>query len=141
MRSESGNSHEKLGLVIGAIDIQNRATVFAACRRLHFSSEVIGEPLHAVADSQPRAAEGKNGRIAFGGLRVVYGAGSAGKHDARRFELADFLDRGGARENGGEDLLLANAAGDKLRVLTAEIENDYAAAFGVGAFVVLFDLD
>src|SRR6266851_701635 len=75
--------------------------------------------------------------VAFGSLRVVDGTGSAGEHNARRFELADFVERGGARENGREDLLLANAPGDELRVLAAEIENDYAATFGVRAFVLV----
>ncbi len=52
------------------------------------------------------------------------------------FELADFVERGGARENGREDLLLANAPGDELRVLAAEIENDYAATFRTGSLLL-----
>src|SRR6266478_5742772 len=99
------------------------------------------EPLHSVADAEHGDAEGKHGRVAFGSLGVVDGAGSAGEHDAAWLELADFVERGGARENGGEDLLFADAAGNELRVLAAEIEDDYAAAFGVGAFVMLLHLD
>src|SRR5216684_2840423 len=132
-----GKLREELGFVSGTIDIQHRAAVFTARRRLHFPAQVVGEPLHTVADSQHRDAERKNGRVAFGSLRVVDGTGSAGEHNARGFELADFVERGGARENGREDLLLANAPGDELRVLAAEIENDYAAAFGVRAFVLV----
>src|SRR5258707_14474394 len=99
------------------------------------------EPLHSVADAEHRDAERENGWIAFGSWRVVDGAGSAGEHDAAWLKLADFIERRSARENGGEDLLFADAAGDELSVLAAEIENDYAAAFGVGAFVMLLQLD
>src|SRR5712692_3916575 len=131
-----GKLREELGFVSGTIDIQHRAAVFTARRRLHFPAQVVGEPLHIVADSQHRDAERKNGRVAFRSLRIVDRAGPAGKHDARGFELVDFVERGGARENGREDLLLANAPGDELRVLAAEIENDYAAAFRTGPLLL-----
>src|ERR1700738_806099 len=133
--------HEKLGLVSGAIDIQNGATVFTTRRRLHFPAQVIGEPLHAVADSQHWDAERKNGWVAFGSLRIIDRAGSPGEHDACWFEFADFIERGRAWENGGKDLLFADAASDELRVLAAEVENDYAAELGVGPLVLLLHLD
>src|ERR1700738_4584930 len=52
---------KELGWVSGAIHIQSGATVFTTRRRLHFPAQVIGEPLHAVADSQHWDAERKNG--------------------------------------------------------------------------------
>src|SRR6266852_2524446 len=100
----------------------------------------MGEPLHAVADAQHRDAEGKYGGVAFGSLRVVDRTGPAGKHNARGFGLADGVERDGAWEHGREHLLFANAAGDELRILAPEVENDYAAAFGVRALVVRLHL-
>src|SRR5712664_2314341 len=135
-----GKFGKELGFMIGIFNIQNGAAIFAARRRLHFPAQVIGEPLHAIADSEHRNAEREHARVAFGGLRVVDRPGPTGKHDAGGFELADFIERRGARKNGGEDLLLANAAGNELGVLAAEIEHDYTAAFRVGAFVAWLHL-
>src|SRR5260370_23331327 len=71
-----GKLREELGWVSGTIDVQNRAAVFTARRRLHFPAQVVGEPLHTVADSQHRDAERKNGRGGVLGVRLGYGAGS-----------------------------------------------------------------
>ncbi len=118
---------EELGLVGGVLDVEDSAAIFAAFGRFDLSTQVMGEPLHAVADSQDRDSEGQNIYVTIRGLRVVDGAGAAGEDDAGGFEFADFVERGGAWEDGGEDLLFADAAGDQLRVLAAEIEDDYAA--------------
>ena len=85
------------------------------------------DPLHAVADAEDRHAHGEDLRITLGGVGVVDGAGAAGEDQARRSIPADFFDGGGAWEDGGEDLLLANAARDELGVLAAKIQDDYAA--------------
>jgi hypothetical protein len=45
-------------------------------------------------------------------------------------EFADFFEGGVAGEDFGIDLLVADAAGNELGVLAAEIENDDAAAGG-----------
>jgi hypothetical protein len=132
-----GEFREELGFVVCVFYIQNGAAVFAALSRFHFSAEMVGEPLHAVADAEDRNPKCEDVDVAFGSLRVVYGAWSAGEHDSRRFEFADFVERGGAWEDGGEDLLFADSAGDELGILAAEVENDYATKFGGGALVML----
>src|ERR1700732_4550274 len=123
------------------LDAQDGAAVFATLGGFHFAAEMVREPLHAVADSEDGDAERKDVDVTFRSLGIVDRAGPAGEHDAGGFELTDFVERGGTREHGGKDLLFADAAGDELRVLAAEVENDYAAAFGIGAFVVLLHLD
>src|ERR1700675_4224236 len=97
---------------------------------------MMRKPLHAVADSQDGDPQCEDIYIALGSLGIVNGARPTGKNDAGGFELTDFVERGGARQNGGEDLLFADAAGDELGVLAAEVENDYAAQLGVRALVV-----
>jgi hypothetical protein len=135
-----GKFREELGGMLRVFDIQNGAAVFAALGWFHFSAQMVGEPLHAVADAEHRNAEREDARITFGSLCVVYGTGAAGEHDSRRFEFANFIERGRAWENRGEDLLFADAASDELGVLAAEVENDYAAEFGVGALLMLLHL-
>src|SRR4030088_230658 len=66
-----GETGKELGWLGGAIDIQNGAAVFTTRCRPHFPAQVMGEPLHAVADPQHWDAEGKDSRVAFGSLRVV----------------------------------------------------------------------
>jgi hypothetical protein len=112
---------EKMGLAF--LDIQVRATVFAAVGWLDLSAEFPRDPLHAVADSQDRDTESEDAGIALGGLFVVDGAWTAGKDDAGGLEFFQGFQGRGTGKNGGEDLLFANAPGDELGVLTAEIEH------------------
>jgi len=97
---------------MGAFDVQDGAAIFATFGRFDLAAQVMGEPLHAVADSQHGDSEGQDTYVAVGSLRVVDGAGTAGENNARGLELADFVERGGAWEDGGKDLLFADSAGD-----------------------------
>jgi hypothetical protein len=116
-----GKLGEEFRFVSSVFDIEDGAAIFTAFGRFDFSAEMVGEPLHAVADSEDGDAEREYVDVTFGSLGIVDGAGAAGKHDAGRFELADFVERGGTWENGGEDLLFANPASDELSVLAAEV--------------------
>src|SRR5882762_5948507 len=107
-----GKLGEELGLMGGVLDVQYGAAIFAAFGRFDLSAQVMGEPLHAVADSQHGDSEGEDIYITLWRLGIVNRTGTAGKDDARRFEFADFVERGGAWEHRGEDLLFADAAGD-----------------------------
>src|SRR5712671_1787309 len=49
-----GKLGEELGLVGGVLDVQDSAAIFTAFGRLDLSAQVMGEPLHSVADSQHR---------------------------------------------------------------------------------------
>ncbi len=109
---------------------QAGAAVFAALGFFDLAAEVVGNPLHAVADSEHRNAEVKNPRIALRRIGVINRTGPAGKDYARWLELANFLHGGATGQDGRENLLLVDAARDELRILSAEIENHHAAAFG-----------
>ena len=64
------------------------------------------------------------GRVGF-----VDGRRAAGEDDAAGDVALDFFQRGGAREDDGEDVLFADAARDELRVLRAEVEDDDRLGF------------
>ena len=96
----------------------------------------MGDPLHAIADSQDWHARGQNLWIALRGLGVIDGTGAAAKDYAGWLELHDFFERRAAWQDGGEDLLFADSTSDQLSVLAAEVQDVYAVAFGVRSGVL-----
>ncbi len=88
----------------------------AACR--------LREPLHAVAETEHRNAEGRRISRRTGGALLVHALRPAGEDDPRRVVPADLLGRRAGREHDREDARVAHAARDQLRVLATEIEDD-----------------
>jgi hypothetical protein len=68
----------------------------------------------------PRSARGVGGRR----VGVVDRRRAAGEDDAERLVGLNFVERRRAGQHDGEDVLLADAARDELRILRAEIEDD-----------------
>src|ERR1700730_14583416 len=116
-----------------AFDVQVRGAVLTAEGTLHFPTKRVGEPMHAVTDTEDRNAKLENVRVALRRIRVVNRAWAAGEDHTNGFEGADFFERGSARQNRGEHFLLADAARDQLRVLAAEIEDDNSVSRAHGA--------
>ena len=67
--------------------------------------------------------------IKRGRIGVVNRAWAARKDDADRMICLDLLDLRRAGKHYAKDVLLAYAAGDELRVLPAEIEDDNGLGF------------
>ena len=88
------------------------------------AAEVVDDELQAVADAEDGDAEGEERGVGGGGVGVVDGAGAAGEDDAAGRERADLVEGRGAGKDDGEDVELADAAGDELGVLRAEVEDD-----------------
>ena len=90
------------------------------------AAELRAHRLLAVADAEDRHAELEDGSGRPGAGRLVGRGRSAGQDDGRRLEPADML----VVERAGMDLAidpeLAQAAGDQLRILRAEVENQDA---------------
>jgi hypothetical protein len=108
-----GQVGEQRALVgVGLAEIYLGAAVLAAFSGLDFAAKSVGDPLHSVADSQNGDVLFQDAGVAFWGVLVVDRTRTAAEDDAYGFEAADLVQRGGTRENGGEDLLLADAPGD-----------------------------
>ncbi len=122
-------SGEQAG-IIG--DVKNHASVFAFAGAGNFSAECVRDPLQAVANSENGYAEIQHAGIAFGSACVIDGTWPTGKDDSDRSEDANILKRSSARQNGGENLLLADSTRDELRILPAKIQDDDSAEFGLG---------
>ena len=98
--------------------------VFALYARAHFAAEFVGNELQAVADAEHGHAERKHALVGRRRIGVVNRAWTAGKNDADRVIVLDFRQGGGTGQNGGENILLADAARNQLGILRAEIEDD-----------------
>ena len=85
---------------------------------------MMDDVLQSVADAEDGEAEGEDGGIGGRRVGVIDRAWASGEDDADGVVRVDFVDRGGAGKDDGEDVLFANAPGDELGVLRAEVEDD-----------------
>jgi hypothetical protein len=82
------------------------------------------DKVQSIADAEDGDTEGEESGIGGGGVGVVDGARASGEDEAAGREVADHFERGGAGKDDGEDVELADATGDELGVLGAEVEDD-----------------
>ena len=105
---------------------------FACVGRFRRATQLRGQGLHAVADAEDRQAAVEHLLRRF--RRTVLGGGlrSARQDDALRAELRDLLRIVVPRPDFAVDADLADAAGNQLRVLRAEIEDEDLVGMDVG---------
>ena len=84
-----------------------------------------GHQLAAVADTQHGHAQFKQGGIHVGRRFFVYAAGAAGENDADGGERTDLLQGHGVGMDLTVYVAFADAAGDQLVILAAEIQDQY----------------
>ena len=118
----AGLGHEDLGAaelpVVGGLDPP---------------SERPGHRLHAVADPEDGDTEFIDARVGSGGALIVDAGRAAGEHDPGWVELSNGVQRSIVGVDFAVDVQLADAAGDELRVLGAEVENQDGVGGGHGA--------
>ena len=111
---------EQGGGIVG--DVQIDLPVFGLLRRFDHAA---GHPCHqlaAVADAEHRDAERQDLCVVMRGRRVEHRVRAAGEDDAFVVGGGDLLDRRGVGQDLREHMVVADAAGDQLIVLPAEIE-------------------
>src|SRR5437762_2774393 len=113
------------------MQVEESASVFAAMRLLHLAAHRLGDPVHAVADTEHRNSHRQHAMVAGGSAGIVSGTRSARENQTDGLKFADLVWSGGAWHNRREYLLLADAARNQLGVLTAKIDHDDAAALGI----------
>ena len=79
--------------------------------------------LAAVADAQDGDAQLEDLRIGLGRLGIVYAVGPAGKDNADGVHRLDLRQRGGVGLDLAVYAAFPDSPGDKLIILTSEIEN------------------
>ena len=108
----------------GVGDAELGAAVLAGDAGADLAAEGLHHELHAVADAEDGEAEVEEGGVDLGGAGLVDAAGAAGEDDAFGGERADAVEGGGEGEDLAVDLAFADAPGDELAVLRAEVEDD-----------------
>ena len=108
----------------GVSDRDLGVAILAGGSRDHAPAEVMRHELQAITDAKDRQTCGEDGGVGLRCCIVIHAGGAAREDDAFRRQRHDLLERRGARQDHGEDIELANAACDQLRVLRAEIEDD-----------------
>ena len=99
-------------------------TVLAYFARFHLAAKLLRHGLHAVADAKHRDAQLEDRARRFLGRRLVGRHVTAGKNDPLGAVLADKIVANIARVNFAVGARFSHAAGDQLRVLRAEVENE-----------------
>ena len=112
----------------GAVRIENRLglAVFPCSGVLgggDKSSQGLGQDLAAVADAQDRHPQGEHPRVRLGRIRQIDAVGPAGEDDADGIEAADLLQGHVVGVQLTIDLLLPDAPGDQLVILSTEIKD------------------
>ncbi len=93
---------------------------------LHAAAERLAHELHAVADAEHGDAEVEDGGVALGRAFGVHARWAAGENQPFRGQFANAVGRDVVPHDLAVHVLLADAAGDELGVLRAEIENEHA---------------
>ena len=96
-------------------------------------AEAADHRLHPVTDAEHRDAELEQLRAQLRGPRLVDRGRPAREDQRPRLAQADPLEVGVVGQELGEDAALAQPAGDQLRVLAAEVEDEHLLAVDVDA--------
>ena len=94
------------------------------------AAQLAGHQLRAVADAQDGDPPGPDGRVGPRRIGVVDRVPAAGQDDRPGAASLDLLVRRVVRQELRVDVELADAAGDQLGELAAEVEDDDRAGFG-----------
>ncbi len=121
-----GDTGEQVGrLVSRRIDRQFGAAVLARRSALHLPAHGLADQLHAVADAQHGNAQLEDFRIALRRALGVDARRAAGEDQPLRRKFANPLGCDVVPHDLAVDVLLADAAGDELHILGAEIEHEH----------------
>ncbi len=117
---------EEGALAVGrsARDAHGGRAVLAAPGLGDLAAEGGGHDLEAVADAEHRHAELEDALVELRCAVVVDARRASGEHDARRVLGGHLGRRHCVRHDLGVDVRLANAAGDQLCVLRAEVDDE-----------------
>ena len=98
--------------------------VFALGRRLNPTAEVVDDEMESITDAQDGDSKLEEFWVGCGRVGIEDRRRTTGEDEADGFQGLDFSERNRAGQHDRKDVLLANAAGDELGILRAEIEND-----------------
>ena len=110
---------------VGLQHLAGGAAVFAGLCPADLAAEGVAGQLHAVADAEHRDAEPEDAGIAPRGAGLVDTRRPTREDDALRVQRLDAVRGHVVADDLAVDMLLANATGDQLGVLRAEVEHQH----------------
>src|SRR5205807_4698048 len=116
--------------VPGVLHLDEGGSVFAVVGGQDLAAEVVSDQLHAVADPEHGDAGLERGRVDLGGAAVIDAGRAAAQDQAGRLPVLQLRPGNGAQYQLAVDACLADAPGDQLRVLGAEVEDEDRRARG-----------
>ena len=111
-----------------------RRAVLAQAGVRDLAAERLSHHLEAVADAERRDAEVEDAAVERRGARLVHRRRTAGEDQPDGVLRRDLGRGGGVRDDLAVDAGLADAAGDELRVLRSEVDDQHGALIGLGLF-------
>ena len=118
LQEHAGLLHEQVG-----------GAVLAGSGRLDVSPERLRHQLLAVADAEHRDAELEDARVDRGSSLLVDRCGAPGEHEPRRTARAELHERDVEGNDLRVDVALPHTAGDQLRVLRSEVQDEDRPGF------------
>ena len=120
---------KRASMAVLFVKMELRFAVFVVIGADHPTAEIDGDALHPVADPQNRQPQIVDRFVDLVGILVIHRSGSAAENDSFGIFGFDLFDFGEVGNDFAVDLLLPQAAGDKLSILRSEIQNDDADIF------------
>ena len=110
--------------IAGGIQIHQGLAIFPLRGLADLTAQHMHHQLAAIANSQNRNTPGINLGVNGGRIREICTVGAAGKDDALGIFGLDFGQIGAVRVNFAIHVAFADAAGNQLVILAAEIQDD-----------------
>src|SRR5688572_15166753 len=114
--------------IAGLNHLAASATEFAGRNIFHFPAQNLAGELHPIADAKDGNAKAEDAGIAFRSAGFINAGRPPAENQTLRRVPADLLDGNVVADDLTIDVIFADAAGDELGVLRAEIEHQDALA-------------
>lgn len=108
------------------------AAEFTGMRGQDPSTKGVAGDLHAIADTEDRDSQLKDGGVNFGRTWAVDAGGASGKNQAAGSELPDSLGSQIMSNDLAKNILIADSTSDQLGGLRPEVHHQYQLVGGAG---------
>src|SRR4029077_9595942 len=97
-----------------------RMSILAPGTGTDLAAELVCDEVQSIADAEHRKTQGKNAVVGGWSVVIVDGGRPSAQNDAGGSVARDFVERGAARQDDGENFQFADAARNELGILRAE---------------------
>ena len=98
-------------------------SILPVLRFFYLASQMVDHELQAIADAEHRHTEIENAQVGAGSVFVIDRRRASLEDDTDWVVLVYVFNLSVTRKDNRKDILLADPAGDELRILRPEVEN------------------